>query len=42
MATENTLFTGDFPIETPISSGFPGAMFDYRMVAVTIPFGDPT
>ena len=23
MAKENTLFTGDFPIETPISSGFP-------------------
>ena len=29
---ENTLFIGDFPIETPISSGFPIATFDYRRV----------
>ena len=28
MAMENTLFIGDFPIETAISSGFPIAMFD--------------
>ena len=29
---ENTLLIGDFPIETPISSGFPIATFDYRRV----------
>ena len=28
MAMENTLFIGDFPIETPISSGFPIAAFE--------------
>ena len=32
MAMELTLFKGDFPIETPISSGFPIARFDYRRV----------
>jgi hypothetical protein len=31
MAMENTLFIGYFPIETPISSGFPIAT-DYRRV----------
>ena len=29
---ENTIFIVDFPIETPISSGFPIAIFDYRKV----------
>ena len=29
---ENTLFTGGFPIETPISNGFPIATCDYRRV----------
>ena len=29
---ENTLFTGGFPIETPISSGLTIATFDYRRV----------
>ena len=32
MAMENTLLMGDFPIETPISSEFPIAMFDYQRV----------
>ena len=32
MAMEKTLFIGDVPIETPISSGFPIATFDYRRV----------
>jgi hypothetical protein len=32
MAMENTLFIGDFPIETLISSGFPIATFDYRRI----------
>ena len=35
MAMENTLFIGDVPIETPIPSGFPFAMFDYRRVIET-------
>ena len=29
MAMENTLFKADFPIETPIPSGFSIAMFDH-------------
>ena len=33
MAMESTLFIGDFPIETTISSGFPIATFDYRRVS---------
>ena len=38
MAMENTLLIGGFPIETPISSGFPIATFDYRKVLIlTIP-----
>ena len=32
MALENTPFTADFTIETPISSGFPIATFEYRSV----------
>jgi hypothetical protein len=32
MATENTLFIGDFPIETPIGSGFPLKTFPYILV----------
>ena len=28
MAIEDTLFIDDFPLETPISSGFPIATFD--------------
>ena len=32
MATEDTLFTGGFPIETTISSGVPIATFDYQRV----------
>ena len=37
MAMENTLFivVADFPIESPISNGFPIAKFDYRRVPVT-------
>ena len=31
---ENTLFIGDFPIETPISFGFLTATFDYRRVSM--------
>ena len=38
MAMENTLLIGGGPIETPISSGFPIATFDYRKVLIlTIP-----
>ena len=33
---ENTLFTGDFPIEALISSGCPIATFDYRRVSIYI------
>ena len=33
MAMENTHFFGTFPIETPISSGFPIATFDYWRVS---------
>ena len=34
---ENTLFTGDVPIEPPISSGFPIATPDYwRVDSLTI------
>jgi hypothetical protein len=36
MAMENALFIGEFPIETPISSGFPLATFDYRRVSSEI------
>ena len=32
MAMDNTLLLGNCPIETPISSGFPIARFDYRRV----------
>ena len=32
---ENTPFIGDFPMETPISIGFPIATFDYRRVQTT-------
>ena len=34
MAMENALFIGDFPIETPISSGFP--------IAIWLPEGKST
>ena len=33
MAMENGPFVGDFLFETPISSGFPIATFDYQRVA---------
>ena len=32
---EDTLFMGDFPIETPILNGFPLATFDYQRVPMT-------
>ena len=32
MAMEDTVYIGDFPIESPISSGFPIATFDYQRV----------
>ena len=32
MAMEDAIFIGYFPIEIPISSGFPIATFDYRRV----------
>ena len=35
---KNVSFIGDFSIETPISRGFPIAMFDYRRVLVLSPF----
>ena len=34
MAMENTQLIGDFPIETPLASGFPLATFDYRRVCL--------
>ena len=40
MAMEDTLFIGDSAIETPISSGFPIATFDYRRV-VDFPAANP-
>ena len=36
MAMESALFIGEFRIETTISSGFPLATFDYRMVSSEI------
>ena len=33
MAMEHALFIDDFPIETPIPSGFPIARFDQRRVS---------
>ena len=37
MAMENTLFLGDFPIETSIHRGFSIAMFDNQRVAPWLP-----
>ena len=37
MAIENTLFIEDFPIETPIPSGFLIPTFDYPRVSSMIP-----
>ena len=35
MVIEHGPFVGDFPIETPSSSGFPVATFDYQIMRFT-------